>query len=161
MLREKNPVTNVLELVEAKTKVNRDYIFYGFLGFLSLYLVAGWGNDFLCNFIGFLYPAFASIRAVESSPREDDTKWLMYWCCYSLFGILEYFGDLLLFWIPFYSLTKCLFLVWLMVPGKNGGTVIMYNKVIKPTFLKHQNKAEEIIEKVTKEVKDTINNKSD
>jgi hypothetical protein len=29
MLREKNAVTNVLELVEAKTKVNRDYIFYG------------------------------------------------------------------------------------------------------------------------------------
>jgi hypothetical protein len=34
-----------------------------------------------------------------------------------------------------------------MVPGKNGGTVIIYNKVIKPTFLKHQSKAEEIFEK--------------
>lgn len=28
-LREKNAVTNVLEIIEAKTKVNRDYIFYG------------------------------------------------------------------------------------------------------------------------------------
>ncbi len=28
-LREKNALTNVLELVETKTKVNREYIFYG------------------------------------------------------------------------------------------------------------------------------------
>lgn len=35
-------------------------IFLGLLGFLAIYLVLGWATDFLCNFIGFLYPAYAS-----------------------------------------------------------------------------------------------------
>ena len=36
------------------------FIFWGMFGFLALCLVFCWGNDFLCNFIGFLYPAYAS-----------------------------------------------------------------------------------------------------
>ena len=67
------------------------------------------------------------IKAIESPLKDDDTKWLMYWTVYALFGILEFFSDLLLFWIPLYTLSKCLFLIWLMVPGKNGGTNIIYN----------------------------------
>lgn len=46
------------------------------------------------------------VKAIESAPKDDDTKWLMYWVCYALFGILEYFSDQLLFWIPLYTLTK-------------------------------------------------------
>jgi receptor expression-enhancing protein 5/6 len=62
----------------------------------------------------------------------------MYWTAYALFGILEFFSDQLLFWIPLYTLTKCLFLLWLMVPGKNGGSNLVYYKIIRPFFLKHQ-----------------------
>lgn len=114
-LREKNSLTQVLEIAESNTKIEREYLVYGIFGFLAFYLIFGYGNDFLCNLIGFLYPAYASVLAIESTPKDDDTKWLMYWTCYSLFGILEYFADLLLFWIPFYSLSKCLILIWLMV----------------------------------------------
>jgi receptor expression-enhancing protein 5/6 len=78
------------------------------------------------------------IKAIESQAKEDDTKWLMYWTAYALFGILEFFSDQLLFWIPLYTLTKCLFLLWLMVPGKNGGSNVVYYKIIRPFFLKHQ-----------------------
>jgi hypothetical protein len=157
-LREKNSFTSVLATIESKTKVNREYIFYGkhisfpntkpivldlglemdfnrlfylflqgSIGFLSFYLAFGWGSDFLCNLIGFLWPAycsylwffeseeelenflnpfFFSVLAIESASSDDDTKWLMYWSVYALFGILEYFSDLLLFWIPLYSLSK-------------------------------------------------------
>ena len=100
------------------------------------------------------------IKAIESSVKDDDTKWLMYWTCYALFGILEFFSDQLLFWIPLYTLTKvnllkqmfcvtyeykllfffnlkCLFLIWLMVPGKNGGSNVVYYRILRPFFLKH------------------------
>jgi len=137
-LREENFFTNLLANLEQRTKVNREYIAYGIIGFLAFYLIVGWGNDFVCNLIGFLYPAYASIKAIETPIKDDDTKWLMYWCVYALFGILEFFSDQLLFWIPLYTLTKCLFLIWTMVPGRNGGTFIIYNKVLKPFFLKHQ-----------------------
>ena len=110
----------------------------GIIGFLALYLMVGWGSDFVCNLIGFIYPAYASVKAIESSHTDDDTKWLMYWCVYATFGMLEFFTDQLLFWIPFYQLSKCLFLIWAMVPGKNGGTNIIYNRILKPFVLKHQ-----------------------
>ena len=45
-------------------------------------------------------------KAVESPQGDDDTQWLTYWIVYSTFNILEYFTDLILFWIPFYSLLK-------------------------------------------------------
>jgi len=36
------------------------YLFVGVIAFTGLYLMVGYGADFLCNFIGFLYPAYAS-----------------------------------------------------------------------------------------------------
>ncbi len=38
--------------------------------------------------------------------KDDDTQWLTYWVVYAAFGIIEYFTDLLLSWIPFYFLLK-------------------------------------------------------
>lgn len=121
------------------------------IGFLALYLMIGWGNDFVCNLIGFLYPAYASVKAIESVHTDDDTKWLMYWCVYATFGILEFFTDQLLFWIPFYQLSKCLFLIWAMIPGKNGGTHIIYTNILRPFFLKHQDNIDKTIGKAKEE----------
>ncbi|CAF0949512.1 unnamed protein product [Brachionus calyciflorus] len=176
-LREENFATNLLVKAETKTKVNREYIALDLkletikdelvknpklacvVGFIALYLVVGWGNDFLCNLIGFLYPAYASVKAIESSHSDDDTKWLMYWCVYAFFGILEFFSDQLLFWIPLYTLSKCMFLLWLMVPGSNGGTHVVYHKLIRPFVLKHQSsidaaadKAKDKFNKISKEL---------
>lgn len=154
-LNDNNYATNSIKTIEQKTGVDREYIAYGIIGFVAFYLCIGWGNDFLCNLIGFAWPAYASIKAIEStSCQKDDTKWLMYWVVYALFGLMEFFGDHLLFWIPFYTLTKCLFLLWLMVPGANGGTFVMYYRIIKPFFLKHESKIDQAVEKA----KDTIGN---
>ena len=46
------------------------------------------------------------IKAIESPSKEDDTVWLTYWVVYSLFGLAEFFSDLLLSWFPFYYVGK-------------------------------------------------------
>ncbi|CAM4780750.1 unnamed protein product [Rotaria magnacalcarata] len=132
------PLNSYWGLVEDKTKVKREQIAFAIFGFLALYLLFGWGNDFICNFLGFIYPAYASVLAVESKGSHDDTEWLMYWVIYALFGFIEYIGYNFFQTLPFYWLGKCIFLVWLMVPGEKGGSKILYTRFVRPFVLKHR-----------------------
>ena len=47
----------------------------------------------LANTVGFLYPAYCSIKALESSVKKDDTQWLTYWVVFAFFSVVEYFAD--------------------------------------------------------------------
>ncbi|XP_031948654.1 receptor expression-enhancing protein 6 isoform X3 [Corvus moneduloides] len=109
----------------------------GSVAFLGLYLMFGYGASLICNIIGFVYPAYVSIKAIESSSKEDDTLWLTYWVVYGVFSVAEFFSDLFLYWFPFYYVGKCLFLVWCMAPVPWNGSLIIYHSFIRPCFLKH------------------------
>jgi len=56
-----------------------------------------------------LYPAYISIHAIESSSKQDDTKWLIYWVTFGIFTVIEFFSGLLTSVIPFYWLLKVSF----------------------------------------------------
>jgi len=139
-LKEKNKFTDVLGKIEAKTGVKRLNIVLGGMAVIGLYLMVGYGCDFLCNLIGFVFPAYASIKAIETKEKEDDTKWLTYWVVYSLFALCEFFTDIFFFWIPFYWFFKCVFLIYCFAPVKNNGSVAIYYRIIRPFVLKHESK---------------------
>ncbi|KAL4656087.1 receptor expression-enhancing protein 5-like [Arapaima gigas] len=137
-LNERNVVTDFLGRMEKKTGIEKRYLALGAVCIAALYLLFGYGAALLCSLIGFVYPAYVSIKAIESSNKEDDTKWLTYWVVYGFFHVTEFFSDIFLFWFPFYYAGKCVFLLWCMAPVSWNGSQVLYNLVVRPLFLKHE-----------------------
>ena len=71
--------TNLNILCVQVSKVN---LVMGVVGFTAVWLAIGYGSPFLCDFIGFVFPAYLSFKAVESPDTRDDTQWLTYWIVY-------------------------------------------------------------------------------
>lgn len=147
-LQQKNFFTDVLEKVESKTGVKRIYIFLGLVAVFALYLVFGYGADLIVTALGFAYPAYQSVKAVESESKEDDTQWLIYWVVFGVFNIVEFFSDILLSWFPLYFLVKLIFLAWCMAPVSWNGSNTLYHKVIKPFVLRHQKNIDKALDEV-------------
>ncbi|XP_067940594.1 receptor expression-enhancing protein 5-like [Watersipora subatra] len=147
-LHEKNAVTDVIDKVEKATGVQRLYMAYGVMAIVALWLLLGFGAQILCNFIGFLYPGYASFKAIESHDKSDDTQWLIYWVVYGTFALVELGTDIFLFWIPFYWFFKCAFLIWCMVPNSWNGSSFVYYKFIRPFILRYEDQIESRLDQV-------------
>ncbi|XP_017764593.1 PREDICTED: receptor expression-enhancing protein 5-like isoform X3 [Eufriesea mexicana] len=149
--------TKYLVKVEKKTGLDRLYIFLSVVGFSALYLVFGIGQQLVCNIFGFAYPAYCSMKALESPKKEDDTKWLTYWVVFAVFTIVEFFSDYILCWFPVYWLFKSLFYIWLMAPIERNGSLVLYHCIIRPNFLRYHHKVDEIISSAQDAVKAAAN----
>ncbi|XP_037925263.1 receptor expression-enhancing protein 5 isoform X3 [Hermetia illucens] len=149
-------VETMSEAFKKYIEPNQNKILWGCAAFIALYLVFGWGAQLLCNIIGVAYPAYVSIHAIESSPKADDTRWLIYWVTFAILSLIEHFSFFLCKVIPFYWLIKCAFLIWCMLPIPSNGSVLIYGRIVRPYFLKHHEAADRALDGVFDKVKETV-----
>lgn len=96
-----------------------------FVGALA-FILYGVGGQLLCTALGFLYPAFESFKAVESSETVAMQFWLMYWVVWAIFLSIEHVCYYVLIWIPFYYPIKLVTLLWLFNPTTRGAYYVYY-----------------------------------
>jgi len=154
-LHEPNSINNTLGKIEEKTGVDRFFLVAGIAGLFSLYLIFGHFAELLCNLIGFAYPAYVSIKAIESSTKADDTQWLTYWVVFGWFSVIEFAEDSILEWFPVYWLVKCALCMYLYLPMTMGAQKV-YSSVIRPVFTKCQNTMQERFGNLVNKTADTL-----
>ncbi|KAI8866788.1 hypothetical protein GQ42DRAFT_111152, partial [Ramicandelaber brevisporus] len=98
---------------------------------LTLFTMLDVGGSFITNAVGFGYPAYASILAIESTSTKDDTQWLTYWVIFASMTVLEYFSSVVLYFVPMYYSFKLAFVLWLYMPNTRGAEYL-YGTIMRP-----------------------------
>lgn len=155
-LEQDNLVNRYLDKIEKKSNIKKRYVAIAAIAFLSVYLVYGYAADLLCNLIGFVYPAYISVKAIESTDKDDDTEWLMYWVVFAVFSVVEFFSDILLSWFPFYYFAKCVFLIWCMLPVSWNGSKYIYTKVVRPFVQQHEENIDNALSRVKEDAVNAV-----
>mmetsp|Transcript_12666 Transcript_12666/g.23506 ORF Transcript_12666/g.23506 Transcript_12666/m.23506 type:complete len:204 (-) Transcript_12666:109-720(-) len=89
------------------------------------------------HFLGYLYPAYESYKAVKRNDPNLHTQWLTFWIVSTYMSIVETFGDTLLSWLPFYYELKVALLVWLVAPNFRGATKV-YHSILDPYLIHYE-----------------------
>mmetsp|Transcript_10558 Transcript_10558/g.29599 ORF Transcript_10558/g.29599 Transcript_10558/m.29599 type:complete len:202 (+) Transcript_10558:118-723(+) len=124
-----------------KPQVKKAHILLGLIAFIFfLVLLNVWAAGFT-TFVGFLYPAYWSIRALQTRDSKDDSQWLTYWVVFSFLIVIENaMGD----WmegVPLYYPAKFILIVWLMYPGTRGAEFVFHNVIKAIPFLHFEEKS--------------------
>lgn len=127
---ERYPFNKYLVQASEKTKVEKEFIFVGAVALSILLIFLITGGEIIIDIVGFVYPFYMSLKAIESDASDDDKQWLTYWIVFVLFKIVENIADILISFIPFYFVFKVAFLVWCCHPSFKGAALV-YDLVFK------------------------------
>lgn len=140
-----------LKQVSVKVGVKPAHLGLGLSAVLLIFILLGYLTSWIAFLVGFLYPAYRSFKALESKGDDDDKQWLTYWVVFSTFNVFDKPVNFIFSWVPFFSLVKIAFYVYLFHPDTMGALMI-YNKFLKGFLLKHQKLIDEKIEEVGNKV---------
>lgn len=87
--------------------------------------------------VAFVYPLYASVKAIESKSPVDDQQWLTYWVLHSLLTLFELTFGSIIEWVPIWTYAKLMFNCWLVLPYFNGASYV-YEHFVRPMVMNQQ-----------------------
>lgn len=106
------------------------------------------GYNIVCALLTCVYPMLMSIKTIESDDNEETNMWLCFWTVFGIFQTAELFLGFIFYFIPYYSIVRILFFLYLMLPQTQGAKTL-YTTVFRPTLKKYQPEIKAFIEKIT------------
>lgn len=106
------------------------------------------GYNIVCALLTCVYPMLQSIKTIESDDHEETNMWLCFWTVFGIFQTAELFIGFILNFIPYYSIFRIVFFLYLMMPQTQGAKTL-YTTVFRPTLKKYQPEIKAFIDKVT------------
>jgi len=104
-----------------------------------------------CGAAGVVYPAYASLCAVDSrrivSLDDERDVWLTYWAVYGLYRLIEDAGDEVLRTMPYYHHLKLALIAWLVMPQTRGASML-YTRYLRPALRRFRPKIDVCTEKL-------------
>lgn len=93
-------------------------------------------HSLLTSIVCYLVPAFLSYKALETTDKEDDIRYLNYWV---LFSVAELFTPLLrLFFNRFFYMVFRMAVTLLLLHPLSDLSLKFYNNLLRPFLLKHE-----------------------
>lgn len=111
-----------------------------------------WIMRLLSSSATFLFPVFASYKALKTNDPQQVTPWLMYWVVIACVLVVEAYTDWLLRWFPFYYNLRCAFFLWLVLPQTQGATKL-YLEYVHPFLTEHERDIENFISDAHEQLK--------
>jgi len=142
--------------IQEKSGMNPILIILGVVGALTVVFL-GHSEQYVTAVTGIVFPAYMSLKAIESPDENDDKEWCTYWVVFFLFEIAEMFFGYALHILPFYFLIKLVFLVWLFFPSTSGACWI-YNHILSKFYSRIEGDIDRVIEDVKSTASRGINN---
>lgn len=147
-----NILDKISKKIENKAKMDIKSLFMLVSLIILCSTLFGFFSRVMTFVLGFIYPSYASYKAIESSDKEDDTAWLTYWVVFSFVTVCETFTDPILSWFPLYYTVKLCFIISLLTTKM---TNTIYQDIISPIFeQKKINK--ELLKKIKKMIKSEV-----
>lgn len=94
----------------------------------------------------YLFPIFASYKALKTSDPSELTPWLMYWVVLSCCLLVENWVWFIVSWIPFYGYFRLIFLLYLILPQTQGARHL-YEEKLHPWLAANENQIDDFIAK--------------
>ncbi|KAM0277622.1 hypothetical protein ACHAQH_005650 [Verticillium albo-atrum] len=98
----------------------------------------------LSSIASFLFPLFASYKALKTSDPAQLTPWLMYWVVLACVLLAESWTEWFLCWIPFYAYIRLFFLLYLVLPQTQGAR-LLYETYVHPFLEDNESQIEAFI----------------
>ncbi|XP_064470317.1 receptor expression-enhancing protein 4-like [Ornithodoros turicata] len=104
----------------------------------------------LILFVGALYPAYASCKAMESRNSRDYAHWMMYWVVLAPLLTMEPIVDCIIADIPLCNQLKMGVVLWLQSPTSRGASLIFRNAIL-PKFARREREISVCVAKIMAE----------